>query len=174
MLSKVLKPALQILTVFAGIVWWTFLWVHHAFIIVAQEIVKFTQEIIMRLTPVDKSAELEGVEVPYRGATLIVARANNTRFKRVFRQLIKPYKHQMEKDKLDPEVSEELMTAAYAEAILVGWKNFVDIEGKEWAYTKENARVFLTDDPDAFDIVRDASEDMERFMIQEEAEVVKK
>lgn len=125
---------------------------------------------MIQLTPVDKIAEVEGVEAVYRKATLIVARANNTKFKRIFKQLLKPYKRQIEKGNLDDETSEDLMVTAYSEAILVGWKNFKDINGKTWPYSKENARDLLKSDSDAFDFVRETSEDMDRFIIQEEEE----
>ena len=91
---------------------------------------------MIQLTPVDKVAEVEGVSAIYRKATLTVARANNTKFKRIFKQLLKPYKRQIEKGNLDDETSEELMVTAYSEAILVGWKDLKDINGKIWPYSK--------------------------------------
>lgn len=123
---------------------------------------------IMKLTPTDSTLEVEGVREEYRGTTLIIARANNSKFKRIFRQLLKPYKRQMEKNSLDHETSEEVMIAAYARAILVGWENFVDVDGKKWEYSAKNAEEFLSDDPDAFEFVKEVSEDMDRYIKEDE------
>jgi len=128
---------------------------------------------MIQLTPVNKVAEVEGVEAFYRGATLIIARANNTKFKRIFKQLLKPYKHQIEKNNLDDETSEDLMVSAYAESILVGWKDFTDINGKSWDYSKANARDLLKSDSDCFDFVKDTSEDIDKYIITEEIETKK-
>lgn len=136
----------------------------------------FSQELFHRnfkmiqLTPVNKVAEVEGIEAIYRGAKLVVARANNTKFKRIFKQLLKPYKHQIDKGSLDDETSEDLMVSAYAEAILVGWKDLTDVNGKSWPYNKNNARDLLKSDPDCFDFVKETSEDMDRFITREEKE----
>ena len=125
---------------------------------------------MIQLTPIDRDHELNGVEAVYRGATLIIARSGNTRFKRIFKQLLKPYKHQLDKGTLDDTVSEELLVSAYAEAILVGWKEFKDVNGKSHKYTKANAIDLLSSDQDCFEFVRSTSEDINRYIIEDEEE----
>lgn len=129
----------------------------------------------MRLTPINRTLESEGVLEHYYGANLKIARANNTRYRRIFRELSKPYVNQIENNTLSSEVGEDLVVAAYAEAILVGWDNLVDTDtGKEVAYSKSMARELLGEDEDLFALVRKVSEDTSKYLKQDQAEILKK
>lgn len=125
----------------------------------------------MKLTPVDNKAEVEGSEFIYRGAKLIVARANNRKFKKTFRNAIKPYKNEFENGRMDDKVAEGLMNSCVAETILVGWSDFRDVDGKEWEYSVQNAEELLRDDKDAFEAITEFSESIDNYIIQQEEEI---
>lgn len=125
----------------------------------------------MLITPINKSKETEGVEVGYYGVNLIVARANNTNFKHLFRTLTAPYKFQIENNQSIPEeTSEDIMIKCYAQSILVGWSNFIDSNGKEVPYNSENAYTLLKDDDDVYDFVKKQSLNMDMFLNKEVTE----
>lgn len=123
----------------------------------------------LRITPVNEDKQESGTWVNYRGVDLLIARSNNDKFGRAFRRLMKPYKKDFEKDRLDIEVSQKILASALAEGVLLGWKNFV-VEGKEVQYSKENAIELLIVDRDCRDFVSDFANDLENFLsIEEEA-----
>ena len=125
----------------------------------------------MLITPIDKKKETDGVEAKYYGVTLIVARANNTNFKSMFKKLVAPYKYQMENGQSIPdEVSEDIMLQCYSNTILVGWKDFKDATGKEYEYSPANAYALLKDDEDAYEFVKNQSQNMDAFISKGEAE----
>ena len=120
----------------------------------------------MKLTPVSSSAEVEGSELNYRGVALTIARANNKNFKRMFREVLKPYKREFEKGRMEDSVAEDLMIGCVAKTILVGWKNFKDTDGKEWKYTHQNAEALLRDDKDAYEAITEFSENIDNYIMQ--------
>ena len=131
-----------------------------------------TQEVlhtgnIMKITPVDSEKELEGSPLNYRGVTLVVARANNTNFKKEFRKAIAPFKLQFDDNSISDEDSRLIMITSIAKTILVGWSDFIDTDGKEWDYSYESAVSLLTDDQDAYDAVVKHSEKLENYLISE-------
>ena len=120
----------------------------------------------MKLTPVNESAEVEGSELKYRGVTLVIARANNKNFKRMFREVLKPYKREFEKGRMEDSVAEDLMIGCIAKTVLVGWKDFKDTDGKEWKYTVQNAEALLRDDKDAYEAITEFSENIDNYIIE--------
>lgn len=125
----------------------------------------------MLFTPIDKAKEASGVEVQYYGITLTVARANNTKFKHLFRTLIAPHKYQMDNNQTIPdEVSEDIMLQCYSQTILVDWKGAKDPEGKEVKYSTAEAYKTLKEDEDVYDFVKNQANNMDLFIVKEEKE----
>lgn len=123
----------------------------------------------MLITPIDKSKELSGVEATYYGVVLLIARANNTNFKQMFRTLLAPHKYKMDNNQTIPEeISEDLMLQCYSKTILIGWSNMFDAEGKEIPYTTKGAYELMKDDEDAFDFIKNQSNNMDAFMKKDE------
>ena len=122
----------------------------------------------MKLTPIDGNTETEGVEFIYRGRTLIVARASNTEFKKVFREAMKPFKNEFDNDRMDEEQSNKLMIRCIAKAILVGWETFEDVTGEEFEYSYDNAVELLTDDEDCYDAITLFSNNIENYLTTSE------
>lgn len=63
----------------------------------------------------------------------------------------KPYRRQIQTETIDTKVAEQIMKKVFVETVLLGWENVQDEEGKELAFTKENALKLLTDLPDLYD-----------------------
>lgn len=124
----------------------------------------------MRLTPIDSKREIEGSEMFYRGVKLIVARANNIKFKRMFREVLKPHKRDFDNGILSEEIAEDLMIGCIAKTILVGWDGFQDVEGKEWKYSVKNAESLLSDDKDAYEAITEFSENIDNYINSEQGE----
>jgi hypothetical protein len=81
----------------------------------------------------DKSTEQEGILINYGDFRLRIARAGgaNQKFRRLLQAKLKPYRHQIDNDTMDEAVSEQLLRAAYAEAVILGWESRVETNGVE-------------------------------------------
>ena len=120
----------------------------------------------MKITPVNESAEVEGSELNYRGVILLVARANNKNFKHMLREVMKPYKLDFEKRRMEDDVAEDLMIGCVAKTVLVGWETFIDTDGRECKYSVQNAEALLRDDKDVHEAVTEFSEDIDNYIIK--------
>lgn len=123
----------------------------------------------LRITPINDSKEEEGVWAKYFGVDLLIARSNTTKYNNLFRRLTKPYKRQLEKNNLDNDTMEEIMCEVMSETVLLDWKNFKGIE-----YTKENAKSLMKNDNDAFEFVKNFSEDINNYLNEDVDETVEK
>ena len=118
----------------------------------------------MKLTPINGNTETEGSEFIYRGNVLMVARSGNTNFKKLFRELMKPFKEEFDSGRMSESQSNELMIECVSQTILVGWKKFKDITGKEYDYSHKNSKDLLTDDDDVYDSIIAFSEDINNYL----------
>lgn len=125
---------------------------------------------MLRLTPIDDNAS-EGRTFEYMGIPLKIARGNNDAFKAKLRQLTAPY----DKDLIDlPEdVSTTIMAKSLAGTVLVGWETF-EIDGEEIEFSIENATELLKNDPDCLGFIVDKAGDINNFLTEQKAKVVKK
>ena len=126
---------------------------------------------MLRITPLDESAVVEGRWTVYRGVHLLIARANNTKFISYFKKLTAPYKRDMDAGRLSEEISADILTEAMGKYVLVGWKNF-NIGGKEIEYTPENSKSLLLNDSDCRDYVLSFAEDLENFLLEDQDKTV--
>lgn len=117
----------------------------------------------MKITPVDKHKELDGVETDYYGVTLRIARANNSNFVKAFKSESNALKRAKGNAKIDADAIEAVATKAMAKTILVGWSGF-EMDGKEIEYSSENAFNLLTNDHDVREFVSSFANDMDNFM----------
>jgi hypothetical protein len=98
--------------------------------------------------------------------TIRVRRAggSNQQFAKVFEFKSKPYRRLMDiPGALDPKVQERLMREVYAEAIVAGWENVEDRQGKPLPFTKDNVIQLFTDLPDLFRTVVRESQGMAMY-----------
>jgi len=118
----------------------------------------------IKITPIDGKVETEGSWGIYRGVKLLIARDSNIKFKRFFRQISKPYKHDIDTNTLEEAKAEELMASAYAETILLNWENFPgDLE-----YSKANAESLIKSDSDCYDYIKDFSKNLDNYIKNDE------
>lgn len=111
----------------------------------------------------DKGVEVSGVILDYGKnkaglpVTIRIARAGgaNTRYAKLVEAKTKPYRRQIQNDTLDPGVAEGLLREVYAEAVVLGWENVEDENGKPLPFNKENCIKVLNDLPDLYADIRD-------------------
>lgn len=123
----------------------------------------------------DKSAEIEGTWMSIGdGAEVKVARWNNPSHKKVLERLRKPYRSMLMAGRDIPDdKAEEIAIESMVEAILLDWKGFSDDDGKELKYSKEAAKLLLTELKDFRDMVSGLSIASETFRKQEVEEIAK-
>lgn len=125
---------------------------------------------MLKITPVGNKAEL-GAEGNYRGVMLRIARNNNSKYKSVFRRLLRPYQKEVENNTLDEATSDEILCAALAEGVLVGWDAKTFPNNVE--YSIDNAKDLLLNDPDCRAFVMDFADDINNYLDDDEVKVTK-
>lgn len=111
----------------------------------------------------DKQAEQDGVEVKLDdGCTILVARANNRKFKAEMRRLMRPYQNQERRGTFDPDLRDDLTRQAVAKFVLLGWKG-IELGGKAVKYSSEKAEELMKRSEDFENDVIDAATMMETF-----------
>lgn len=73
----------------------------------------------------ERDLEANGIVVDYGPVRVRVARAggSNQAFKKVFAQLSKPYRRQIDNEQLSDEAGERLMAEVYARSVILGWES---------------------------------------------------
>lgn len=116
----------------------------------------------------DTALEVNGVWVDIgEGASLLVARVNNPKFVKEYREKLRPYRHSMQKKKLASDVEQRLVIETSAKTILLDWKGLTDDEDNEIVYSVEKATELLTDLPDFRELVLEIANNMEAFRREE-------
>ena len=117
----------------------------------------------MRITPIDDKKANDGEIFNYMGVPLRIARANNDNFKRVFRQLTKPYQRDIDKGTLDNDTAEDILCKALAQTVLLGWDE-TKFPGN-YPYSVDNAESLLKNDIDCRNFVTEVSQGAENFYV---------
>ena len=126
---------------------------------------------MLQITPIDHVKEEDGAWGSYLGVPLLIARANNDKFKKVFRRLSKPHKRQIDKGTIDDVTAKDIMVKSVAAGILNGWdKNYMP---EKVEYSEINAISLLHNDQDCMDYVQEFSADLDNYIKEEIEEVVK-
>jgi hypothetical protein len=112
-------------------------------------------------TDADREAET-GIWVKFpgdRAFRILRAGGSNKAFLRAFRLAVRPYKRQLEKDTMDPAVSDRITRGLYAKYIVKDWKGFKTKDGVEIPYSEQACVAFFEKYPEVFnDVVTLASE----------------
>jgi len=105
--------------------------------------------------------EVEGVEIEFTEATnddgsiptFIISRMgkSNKAYAKALEASTRPYRRQVELGTLKNEVAEGLFLNVFVDNVLKGWKNVLDEEGNEIAYSKEAAISLMTALPDVYE-----------------------
>jgi len=141
-----------------------------------------------KMFDVDKKVEQDGILLNYGDFRFRIARAggSNQRFRKLLQAKLKPYRHQLDNDTMDEQVSELLFRECYAEAVVLGWESkVVAADGTEtWVPTLEtpagklpysvaNCVQVLTDLPELFRDLQSMSSKAANFRRFEEEEDAK-
>lgn len=105
--------------------------------------------------------ENDGVEIELHEAenddgtipTFIISRMGKTNkaYSKALESATRPYRRQAELGTLKNEIAESLFIGVFVDTILRGWRNIQDAEGKEIAFTKQNAIGLLSELPDVYE-----------------------
>jgi hypothetical protein len=122
----------------------------------------------------DKEIEAQdGIWLKFpEGRKIHVLRAGgaNKKYQRRLSQLVKPHKRQMERNTLDPEVSDEIVMTAFLDTVVIDWTGFTDSKGADIPFSKQAARELFTALPELFDEVMTCAQDMALFQDQDAQE----
>lgn len=91
----------------------------------------------------NENSEINGSEVSFGGAQLLLARAGNAKYGKLLSQLVE--KHQAEldlKNDAADALSDKIMIEVIATTILLGWSD-VSYKGKKLDYSVANAKMLL-------------------------------
>lgn len=133
-------------------------------------------EAVKTTSPYDlfkNNEELEagaGVTIEYPGFSITIHRAggSNKRFAQILNAKMKPYRHQFERGMLADDTSRRILLEAYAEGVVIGWKNVKDADGNDMAFTKENVVKLFDDLPDLFSDIKQQAENAALFREEQE------
>lgn len=123
----------------------------------------------------DKELEAgKGVVLEYPGFEILIHRAGgaNKKFEKIFTEKFKPHRRKHEQGLLDSETAEQIMIEAYAEGVVIGWKNVKGPDGKDIPFSVQNCVKLFTDLPELFKDVQDQANSFTTFRkIEEETDV---
>lgn len=123
-----------------------------------------------RITPVDDNLALGGAVANYLGVPLVIARANNPKFKKIFRTLSRPHQRDIDRGTIKEEVAESIFCKALAQGILLGWEQ--DKFPGKLPYSPENAEDLLLNDEDCRSFVVEFSKTAENYFTEDKEEVL--
>lgn len=89
----------------------------------------------------DKEASVKGVEKEWKGAKVVVARANNSRYLEFIRDQYNKNREAIERKDANADiVAEKIQKLAFCKFVLVGWSGFVTPDGEDMPYNLANAK----------------------------------
>lgn len=119
--------------------------------------------------------EAAGIWKQIGATSYLIARAggNNEKFLKVVKDKFLPFQSAINSDTLPKAVAKQLAVEAFVGTILLDWKNFVDRDGTELPFTKENALRVLTDLPELFTTLSKEAQSLANFQDQQLEEAAK-
>ena len=119
----------------------------------------------------DKRLEQEGVELDFGGGRFItIARAggSNRKYAATISRLHEPHKAALRYGSIDEDVAIDLMHTVFAEAVVVGWRGWIDDQtDQEMEFTVENVKKLFRVLPEVYHEVRDKSDEFKTFALKE-------
>lgn len=114
----------------------------------------------------DHEMEKRGMIVDFGSAgKILIARAGgaNSAFAKVFEAKTRPHRRSIDLGIMDDKLANELLMAAFAETVVLGWEGIKNKKGKLIPFNKKNAIELFTDLPDLFIAVREEAVKMANF-----------
>lgn len=118
----------------------------------------------------DDKLEQEGRWFPVgEGASCLIARTGNTRYKEMLRAKLGVYEASLQARLLDDDTADTMLIEVMAKTILLGWKGFED-QGEEVPYSIAAATKFLTKFKDFRNFVASNADNMQAYRVQDTEE----
>lgn len=105
----------------------------------------------------------DGVWVEFEGSRFLIAHMSNLRFQRKLANLRQPHLSKINRNTIDPKLSQEITCKAMAGTILLGWDHVVNNVGEKVEFTEELAASVLIKQPDVREFVSDYAVNLEHF-----------
>ncbi len=124
----------------------------------------------LQITPIDNNAVLNGSEFNYRGVKMKIARAQNTQFIKLFKELSKDQKVEGKSSSEIAEGYEETTMQTMAKTVVIDWVPFHVKSGGENVlveYSPENAYNLLKNDSDAREAISGFANNINNFLTKE-------
>lgn len=123
----------------------------------------------LKITNIDKKAEVDGVWMDYLGVSICVARQNNPKFLESLKNHAKVHGRRPF-HKLPTKKRNDVIRKAIADSIVVDWEGLV-VNGEEFPYTPENALNLLTNDDECMNAIVNFSMDLSNYVAEAVEEV---
>lgn len=122
----------------------------------------------LKITRLDQQKVTEGVPAEYLGVTLYIARQNNIKYLTALKTLTEK-RGRKPLNKLPVDVRNQIIIAAMAEHVLVGWEadEFI-VDGKPVPYTVENSIELLTNDAECLNFVAGFAMETKHYIEEQE------
>lgn len=116
----------------------------------------------------ETDADLEagkGVEIDFGGFSITVHRAGgaNRKYASILAAKMQPMRRQAQNGTMDDATATRILAEAFAEGVIVGWKNMTGRDGKTLKFTRENCVQLLIDLPDLFREVQEHASNIANF-----------
>lgn len=116
-----------------------------------------------------------GVALDYPGFSITIHRAGgaNKKFSRVLTEKFKPHRRKHESGVLEEDIANRILAEAFAETVIIGWKDVKGRDGKPLSFTKTNCIKLLIDLPELFKDIQEQASNFATFK-QEVEEIEEK
>ena len=124
----------------------------------------------------DRDLVKEGVWVPFDDCSILIAYANdaNTNYEKAIARYTGPHQKKIQSNKAmrraeNRKVINEAIVAAYADSVVLGWKN-LQLGGKDLEYSKATCKEILLDFPEFFAEIREFALEFSNFQSEDSQE----
>jgi len=122
----------------------------------------------------DPDIESAGIDVHLGGdlyLTLARAGGGNLRYEASMRKHFAPHKRALSAGTLDEKTATEVLKKVYSEAVIIGWRGTLQIDGDTLPYSPANALRAITEFPELWRIVQEESGKFTNFRAAEVQEM---
>lgn len=129
---------------------------------------------------IDRAREAQGavVQIDDMEFTVRSASASNRGYRYALAMAAGRHREELQGDGIKAfEVHESILIEAFADCVILGWKNVTNGNGHELEFSRESCIKLMEDCPDIWDRIREAALDRERFRplaAQEDGELLGK
>ena len=114
----------------------------------------------------DAEMEQEGIEYDMGELGVFkLARAGgaNMKFAKLVEKKTRPYRQQIDRGTIDPDLGNRLLAEAFAESVILGWTGVKGRDNKQIKYSPAAAVKLMLDLPELFNELREAATSMANF-----------